>query len=394
MIARAKSIAHGGVSLGYITRQGTAQVVKLNHLPEGASPHAIYGYMKLHQQLREEDLQCRPLKNNMIRMEISPSKEESEGWTLEDWKQLAEDFVQAFDRVRLPGEEKRRSSPCRLPNSQYIITLHTDSKSGIPHLHLDCNRVDMDNCLNSDHLIGIRAKTAAEEVNRLRNWKRTEDRFEENKARIKKDCLAVLSGMSAFSWEKYVTALEAKGYKVNLKMDASVTVRGYTIQSGNSVYKSSVIGRELTPSRIREAWEKMRPENRYGQMTPSERVAFALSEEGKNYLFPWGFTIDGKRYEKMVSGRVARVFDEESRLTQQSYSREECSHIFRTAFLLFAGYVDAATSFAHNCGGGGSAPDQNWGRDKNEDDILWAHRCFRKAREMVTTPVIRWGRRR
>jgi len=172
-------------------------------------------------------------------------------------------------------------------NSQYIITLHTDSKSGIFHLHLDCNRVDMDNGLNSDHLIGIRAKTAAEEVNRLRNWTRTKERFEENKARIKKDCLAVLSGMSAFSWEKYSAALEAKGYKVKLKMDASVTVRGYTIQSGNSVYKSSVIGRDLTPSRIQETWKKMRPENRYGQMTPAERVAFALSDEGKNYLFPW-----------------------------------------------------------------------------------------------------------
>ena len=237
MIAKAKSISHGGMSLGYITRQGKAQVVKLNHLPEDASPQAIYGYMKLHQKLREEELQCRPLKNNMIRMEISPSKEESEGWTLEDWKQLAEDFVQAFDRVRLPGEEGRYRSPCRLPKSQYIITLHTDSKSGIPHLHLDCNRVDMDNYLNSDHLIGIRAKTAAEEVNRLRNWKRTKERFEENKARIKKDCLAVLAGMSAFSWEKYSAALEAKGYKVKLKLDASVTVRGYSIQSGNSVYK-------------------------------------------------------------------------------------------------------------------------------------------------------------
>ena len=171
-------------------------------------------------------------------------------------------------------------------------------------------------------------------------------------------------------------------------------VRGYTILSGNSVYKSSVISRELTPSRIQETWKKMRPENRYGQMTPSERVAFALSDEGKNYLFPWGFIIDGKRYEKMVPGRVARVFAEESRVTEQSYSREETSSIFRTAFLLFAGYVDAATTFAQNCGGGGSAPDQDWGRDKNEDDILWAHRCFRKAREMVTTPVIRWGRRR
>ena len=100
----------------------------------------------------------------MIRMEISPSKEESNGWTLEDWKQLAEDFVQVFDRIRLPGEEKLRRSPCRLPNSQYIITLHTDSKSGIPHLHLDCNRVDMANCLNSDHRIGVRAMMAAEEV--------------------------------------------------------------------------------------------------------------------------------------------------------------------------------------------------------------------------------------
>ena len=110
----------------------------------------------------------------------------------------------------------------------------------------------MDNCLNSDHLIGIRAKTAAEEVNRLRGWKRTEERSEENKARIKKDCLAALSGMSSFSWEKYTAALEAKGYTVKLKLDASVTIRGYTILSGNSAYKSSVISRDLTLAKIQE----------------------------------------------------------------------------------------------------------------------------------------------
>lgn len=394
MIAKAKSIAHGGVSLGYITRQGKAQVVKLNHLPEDASPQAIYGYMKLHQKLREEEFQRRPLKNNMIRMEISPSREESEGWTLEDWKQLAEDFVQAFDRVRLPREEKRYRSPCRLPNSQYIITLHTDSKSGIPHLHLDCNRVDMDNCLNSDHRIGIRAKTAAEEVNRLRGWKRTEDRFEENKARIKKDCLAVLSGMSAFSWEKYTAALEAKGYKVNLKLDASVKVRGYSIQSGNSVYKSSIISRDLTPAKIQETWEKMRPENRYGQMTDKERVNFMLSDEGAECLF--GFTIkaDGKDFHVSLPGRVIKVLNEEQVQSVRTNPEEKNNVALWTAFLLFANQVDAATSFAQNCGGGGSVPDPNWGRDKDEDDILWTRRCFRKAREMVTTPVVRRGIRR
>ena len=266
--------------------------------------------------------------------------------------------------------------------------------SGIPHLHLDCNRVDMDNCLNSDHRIGIRAKTAAEEINRLRGWKRTEDRSEENRARIKKDCLSVLAGLKNFSWEMYTAALEAKGYTVKLKMDASVTVRGYTILSGNSAYKSSVINRGLTLARILETWEKMRPENRFEQRTYEERLAFATSDEGKDYLFPLGLTLDGKRYETKASGGAVKAFYEESRAIERTHSPEETGNIFRTAFLLFVGQVDAATTFAQNCGGGGSAPDPNWGRDKNEDDILWARRCFRKAREMVTTPVIRWGRRR
>ena len=192
----------------------------------------------------------------------------------------------------------------------------------------------------------------------------------------------------------YSAALEAKGYTVNLKMDASMVVRGYTVQSGNSVYKSSAISRDLTPSRIQETWEKMRPENRYGQMTPKERVAFLLSDEGLNYLFPFVITVEGKSYEQMVPGRVARVFAEESEETAKSYSREESNNIFKTAFLLFANQVDAATTFAQNCGGGGSAPDKDWGRDEDEDDVLWARHCFRKAREMVTTPVIRWSRRR
>ena len=148
------------------------------------------------------------------------------------------------------------------------------------------------------------------------------------------------------------------------------------------------------PSRIQDTREKMRPENRYGQMTPSERVAFATSDEGKDYLFPLGITLNGKRYETKASGKAVKALYEESRAIERTHSPEESGNIFRTAFLLFVGQVDAATSFAQNCGGRGSAPDPNWGRDKNEDDILWARRCFRKAREMVPTPVIRWSRRR
>ena len=125
-----------------------------------------------------------------------------------------------------------------------------------------------------------------------------------------------------------------------------------------------------------------------------ERLAFATSDEGKDYLFPLGLTLNGKRYETKASGGAVKAFHEESRTIERTHSPEESGNIFRTAFLLFVGQVDAATNFAQNCGGGGSAPDPNWGRDQNEDDILWARRCFRKAREMVTTPVIKRGMRR
>ena len=201
---------------------------------------------------------------------------------------------------------------------------------------------------------------------------------------------SVIMAKRALLKKELVAAQEIRGKPTRYE----VLIPGYTILSGNSAYKSSIISRDLTPARIQETWEKMRPENRYGQMTYEERLAFATSDEGKDYLFPLGLTLDGKRYETKASGGAVKAFHEESRAIERTHSPEEAGNIFRTAFLLFAGYVDAATSFAQNCGGGGSAPDQNWGRDKNEDDILWAHRCFRKAREMVTTPVIKWGRRR
>ena len=200
-------------------------------------------------------------------------------------------------------------------------------------------------------------------------------------------------------WREFGSAsdsagLKAKRYEVKLKLETSGFVRGYTIQSGNSVYKSSVISRELTPSRIQETWEKMRPENRYGQMTDEERLRFMLSAEGAYYLFGFTIKVDEKSFHVSLPGRVIKVLNDEQIRSVKANPEEKSSGAFWTAFLLFAGYVNAATTFAQNCGGCGSAPDQNWGRDKNEDDILWARRCFRKAREMVTTPVIRRGMRR
>ena len=42
--------------------------------------------------------------------------------------------------------------------------------------------------------------------------------------------------------------------------------------------------------------------------------------------------------------------------------------IMHCALLLFAGYVDQATTFAEGCGGGGGGSQMKWGRDGTQYD--------------------------
>ena len=64
----------------------------------------------------------------------------------------------------------------------------------------------------------------------------------------------------------------------------------------------------------------------------------------------------------------------------------------KTAVLLFAGYVDAATAMSESHGGGGSAPSSGWGRDKDEDEHEWGRRCARMAMEMSRPRRRGWRR--
>ena len=51
----------------------------------------------------------------------------------------------------------------------------------------------------------------------------------------------------------------------------------------------------------------------------------------------------------------------------------------RPPFLLFAEYIDAATTIAAQSGGGGGGATSGWGRDKDEDELSWAYRCAMMA---------------
>lgn len=405
MVAKARSISHGSISIDYITRMGKAEIVKLNHLPKDVEVEAWWAHMQAHQmRFRHKRSSHRPMKNSMIRIEISPAREETEGFTLADWEALADDFIKAFDEIDLSKIANRKSaSHTNIANSQYVISLHRDSKSGILHMHLDCNRIDMEGNVNDDHKIGLRATMAANEVTRQRGWVQAAQRSVENKGRITQDCMNSLKAMSVFSWEVYARRLAAKGYDLQLRRDSNGEVRGYSVRMGNSIFKSSELGkgRNLVPSKIEATWRKLHPLTQSQTYTHSEQSSsprFESIPQPKPAQNPVSQTTvlhkiddDSQIYTIQIPETAFNAMKDE--VVDFKMDRETSEQITNVALLLFANYIDAATSMSESHGGGGTIPSSGWGRDK-DDDWEWAKRCAIMAHSMITTPKIRRGRGR
>ena len=402
MIAKAAVISHGANAIRYATEKDKSEIIKLNRLPEGVPPEGIWQRMVIHQKRFEDRLnRYRPMKNKAIRIEVSPARKESDGWTHADWERLADDFIREFDAVNLSNRAGRASAArTNLVGSQYVAALHRDSRSGIAHLHIVANRVDKDGHVNDAHFIYERAIEAARRINIERGWQTAEERSEQNRQQIADDCLDVLRQMPKFDWEEYVRLLGRKGYAVDLKRDSKEIVRGYTIGKGNSVYKSSLLGtgRHLTPSKIVQTWQRLHPVEQAAagnsaaqESVPQQTIQSAGQPAAAVAARPtvqpspivhFDIEVANKLYRVDIPKEVYHVLANILSLADT----EECAagilDMQKTAMLLFAGYVDAATSMAESLGGGGSAPSSGRGRDKEEDEREWARCCARMAMEM------------
>lgn len=395
MIAKADAISHGANAIRYSVNKEKADIVKTNCLPDNISPEAMYGRMMLVQKMfAEKNNKGRPLVRNMIRIEVSPTKEETQGWTMDDWVRLADEFIQVFDSIDLSGKTKRASSKqTNLKGSQYVIALHRDSKSGILHLHIDANRMDMDGKINDGHKLGIRAIMAANIINEKRGWVQSEDIGSRHRQEVTDCCMDVLRSMKKFDWESYESGLRKHGYGVKIQRDDNGVVRGYSIQRGNSNYKSSKlgIGRNLVPSKIQFTWEKLHHQEgkSLSPDTVSDRIRSADTRTNlqavstpQPVMKHYDIATDSYHsYHVEIPEAADNIIRQDCSL-EDAHPLAKIEEIQHTALLLFAGYLDAATSMAASSGGGGSSDTGGWGRDKDEDELEWARRCARMANNM------------
>lgn len=408
MIAKARAISHGANSMRYVVNKDKADIIKLHLLPDNVSAESLWSRMLLHQAKFSGEYP-KAIKNNMIRIEVSPTSEETKGWTNTDWEKLADDFIREFDSIDLSEKNKcAKDRHTNLRNSQYVVSLHRDSKSGILHLHIDANRIDNDGNINNDHNIHIRAMAAANNIAKRRGWIQASDISIQNKQEITNDCMDALRSMDRFNWNDYVERLKQYGYDMMLQKDSQNIIRGYSIKRGNSTYKSSSLGkgRNLMPSKIEATWEKLHKEvlqqedadrenhvrNTSAELQTANNARCRNCNEYQpqslvHHSINWNY----HDYEIDIPSNANDILMQDISLPENNVFAT-INDLQQTAVLLFAGYLDAATQMSESTGGGGSTPD-GWGRNKDEDDLEWARRCARMASQMCR-PAVKRGNRR
>lgn len=188
-------------------------------------------------------------------------------------------------------------------------------------------------------------------------------------------------------------------------------IRGYVLLKGSAKYKASElgIGRNLTASHIRQAWEKLHPgqdkqkaeqAGATPEPTSTPRPKPSVPNEARqkpqpvirqsnpvcgNYI-SWQpgrqrteFEYGGKTYSRYLPDRVIDFFNDEFDYRELA-NWQALQHLAMAYFTLVASPYGEISGG----GGGGSQSDLKWGRDPEEDEIDFARRCAREASRRIT----------
>ena len=394
MIAKAKAISHGINDIRYITgesqhKKHPEKIYRVldNLLPSEPDAMGIWNSMQLTLS------QHRPIKNSVIRIELSPSPEHTQFYDMEDWQKLWHDFAEEFDKQVIIGKDgKVRSCQTNLANSKYSVWLHTESKGEVPHLHAAVCRLDENGNINNDHNIHLRAQRAAERVAKKRGWTTAAQIRNLNIPQVNRDCMEVLKAMPLWSWDEYKNALTLKGYVVYEREDKKGVLRGYALMHGNTKYKASELGvaRNLMISKLPKTWDKLhhRPQvvtlsNQPKETQTEQNLKPSASAEHTRYntyhpdTISYTLNHDDKEHRFYIPEKVLEYFNDEF----DYRDTENCQELTDMAVAIFVGLLETP-NVATGSGGGGSQSNLPW-RDKDEDDWQWARRCARAAGRLL-----------
>jgi hypothetical protein len=244
-------------------------------------------------------------------------------------------------------------------------------------------------------------------------WKQPKEIREMRKEEIADFCEYTLRNMQEFDVDFYFKMLRMKGYEVTPRYDKDKKLVGYTIGKNASFFKASEIGRRYMASQLDATWKKFHPEPSQVRMKPSAPTITSSSSpvrptaqtmtsaqpkvqprvQSKPIPSFTIFNIDTPIGSKAVEipNSVKDIFLKEAQVPEGN-DTATVENVAHTAMLLFAGYIDAATSLSESCGGGGgSVPESGWGKKDDKDERAFARRCLQMAHSMCKPKSIKRG---
>ena len=415
MIARARAVAHGSAYTTYATLKRDAEFVCCENMA-GDMTAAVTDddldniWMQFKYAGDNYIAKGKAVSRNLIAMEVSPTKDESKGWTLEQWKWFAHRFIEEMDKIEFRDKNGKVSSKrMDLAHSKWIAMLHHDAKSGIPHLHFMVSRFTIDGRINDTNLIGLKATMAANSINQSLGWKQSQEISAEHKTEIKDALYDILRNMNRFDWNVFLQKIKERGYSAELKKDSNGEVVGYRIKRGNSKYNASEIGRQLTASRIEATWRqlhkdmeaetaKRKADEQKARIEYAERHHFVcepVSPDTKKEHFEFDRSIaDGKEPEHFtfeVSENLVDAMCSSFKALEDEFEfvLEEVMEISLCVFFEIMS-VPGGSGYSSG-GGGGSNNDLPHKKKDDDDELLRAKRIARAVAKCCPRKIIRRG---
>lgn len=232
-------------------------------------------WMELEEAGRDYVRKGKDVIRDVFAIEWSPTSNESEGWTIDDWLKHAEELIAEIDKVQLKrgkrdpktkewlldenGNKKMFDVPqTDLSHSKWLAYLHTDAKSGIPHLHIMISRYCADGkTLNCDTDIAKKGAMASETLNEKYGWTKAMDIRQQHIEEINSVVNAIMDDMNGdridfAEFERRVKAATFTDYKgrtlhydFQYHHDAQGNIDGYSIKRGNSKFTADQLGQKI-----------------------------------------------------------------------------------------------------------------------------------------------------
>ena len=380
MVARARAITYGSAYTTYSTLKRDAEFVCCENLA-GDMASAVTEddldsvWMEFKYAWENHKSKGKPVNRNMIAMEVSPTKEESKGWTLEHWNLLAHRVIEEMDKIEFRNKEGKVSSrQTDFAHTKWLAMLHHDAQSGIPHLHFMISRFTTDGRVNDTNLIGLKATMAANSINQSMGWRQSKDISEEHKTEIKDAIYDILRSMEWFDWNIFLQQLKERGYSAELRHDNNDKIVGYRIMRGNTKYNASEIGRQLTANRIESTWKQVHDEMASAKAEYEERHHFTCepTQPGTPMVtLEYDRAMEeGKEPEHFVFEVSMKVFEAFCDTFKESSDVFEfvMEQVLEESLFVFFELLSIDTGESAHIGGGGPPKDISKKKKRDDDD--------------------------